>query len=46
MIKWKRIKTEYNYVLDELLNAYKQMQKIFARITYLQNQFMFLKNKK
>ena len=46
MMKWKRIKTECNRVLDELLNAHKQMQKIFAKTTHLQNQFMFLKNKK
>ncbi len=46
MMKWKRIKTECNRVLDELLNAHKQMQKIFAKDTYLQNQFVFLKNKK
>ncbi len=46
MMKWKRIKTECDRVLDELLNTHKQMQKIFARATHLQNQFMFLKNKK
>ncbi len=46
MMKWKRIKTECNRVLDELLNTHKQMQKIFARTTHLQNQFVFLKNKK
>ncbi len=46
MMKWKRIKTERDRVLRELLNAHKQMQKIFARTTRLQNQFVFLKNKK
>ncbi len=46
MMKWKRIKTEHDRVLDELLNAHKQMQEIFARTTRLQNQFVFLKNKK
>ncbi len=46
MMKWKKIKTECNHVLDELLNAHKQMQKIFAKTTHLQNQFVFLKNKK
>ena len=46
MMKWKRIKTERDCILDELLNAHKQMQKIFARATRLQNQFVFLKNKK
>ncbi len=46
IMKWKRVKTECNHVLDELLNAHKQMQEIFARTTYLQNQFVFLKNKK
>ncbi len=46
MMKWKRVKTECNHVLHELLNAHKQMQKIFARATHLQNQFEFLKNKK
>ncbi len=46
MMKWKKIKIECNCVLDELLNAHKQMQKIFARTTHLQNQFVFLKNKK
>ncbi len=46
MMKWKRIKTERDRVLYELLNAHKQMQKIFARTTHLQNQFVFLKNKK
>ncbi len=46
MIEWKRIKTEHDHVLCELLNAHKQMQEIFARATHLQNQFMFLKNEK
>ena len=46
MMKWKKIKTKCNCFLDELLNTHKQMQKIFARVTHLQNQFMFLKNKK
>ncbi len=46
MMKWKRIKTEHDYVLHKLLNIHKQMQKIFARTTCLQNQFKFLKNKK
>ena len=46
MIEWKRIKTEHDHVLCELLNAHKQMQEIFARATCLQNQFVFLKNKK
>ena len=46
MMKWKRVKIECNHVLDELLNAHKQMQEIFARTTHLQNQFVFLKNKK
>jgi len=46
MMKWKRIKTERDRVLYELLNAHKQMQEIFARTTHLQNQFVFLKNKK
>ncbi len=46
MMKWKRVKTERDHVLDELLNAHKQMQEIFARVTHLQNQFVFLKNKK
>ncbi len=46
MMKWKRIKTECNHVLHKLLNAHKQMQKIFARTIHLQNQFEFLKNKK
>ena len=46
MMKWKRIKTERDRVLDELLNAHKQMQEIFTRATRLQNQFVFLKNKK
>ena len=45
-MKWKRIKTELDRVLDELLNAHKQMQEIFIRTTHLQNQFVFLKNKK
>ncbi len=46
MMKWKRIKAEHDHVLHELLNAHKQMQKIFAKATHLQNQFEFLKNKK
>ncbi len=46
MMKWKRIKIKCNHVLNELLNAHKQMQEIFIRTTHLQNQFMFLKNKK
>ncbi len=46
MMKWKRVKAERDRVLDELLNAHKQMQEIFARATRLQNQFLFLKNKK
>ncbi len=46
IMKWKRIKTEHDCILDELLNAHKQMQKIFAKATHLQNQFVFLKNKK
>ncbi len=46
MMKWKRIKTKCNHVLHKLLNAHKQMQKIFAKATCLQNQFVFLKNKK
>ncbi len=46
MMKWKRIKTERDCILRELLNAHKQMQEIFARTTRLQNQFVFLKNKK
>jgi len=46
MMKWKRVKTERDWILHELLNIYKQMQKIFARAIYLQNQFVFLKNKK
>ncbi len=46
MMKWKRIKTEHDHVFYELLNAHKQMQKIFAKATHLQNQFVFLKNKK
>ncbi len=46
MMKWKRVKTECDRVLNELLNAHKQMQEMFARATCLQNQFMFLKNKK
>ncbi len=46
MMKWKRVKTKCDRVLDELLNIHKQMQKIFARTTHLQNQFVFLKNKK
>ena len=46
MMKWKRIKTERDCILYKLLNAHKQMQKIFIRTIYLQNQFMFLKNKK
>ena len=45
-MKWKRIKTEHDHVLDELLNAHKQMQEIFAKAIHLQNQFVFLKNKK
>ncbi len=46
MMKWKRIKTERDRVLDELLNTHKQVQETFARATCLQNQFVFLKNKK
>ncbi len=46
IMKWKRIKTECNHVFHELLNAHKQMQEIFVKATYLQNQFKFLKNKK
>ncbi len=46
MMKWKRVKTERDRVLHELLNIHKQMQEIFARATRLQNQFEFLKNKK
>ena len=46
MMKWKRIKAERDRVLDELLNAHKQVQEIFARTTRLQKQFVFLKNKK
>ncbi len=46
MMKWKRIKTEHDHVFCELLNIHKQMQEIFARTTCLQNQFVFLKNKK
>ncbi len=46
IMKWKRVKTECNHVLDELLNIHKQMQKIFAKAIHLQNQFVFLKNKK
>ena len=46
MMKWKRIKTECNWILHELLNIHKQMQEIFAKATHLQNQFVFLKNKK
>ena len=46
MMKWKRIKTERDRVLRELLNIHKQMQEIFARTTHLQNQFVFLENKK
>ncbi len=46
MIEWKRIKTECDHVLHKLLNTHKQMQKIFTRVTHLQNQFLFLKNKK
>ncbi len=46
MMKWKRVKAERDRVLDELLNAHKQVQEIFARTTRLQNQFVFLKNKK
>ena len=46
MIEWKRIKAERDRVLHELLNTHKQMQEIFARATRLQNQFVFLKNKK
>ena len=46
MMKWKRVKTECNHILYELLNVHKQMQEIFAKVTYLQNQFVFLKNKK
>ena len=42
----KKVKTEHDCILHELLNAHKQMQEIFARTTHLQNQFMFLKNKK
>ncbi len=37
MMKWKRIKTERDRILRELLNAHKQMQEIFARTTHLQN---------
>jgi len=46
MMKWKRIKTEHDRVLHKLLNTHKQMKEIFTRTTHLQNQFMFLKNKK
>ncbi len=46
VMKWKRVKAERDRVLRELLNAHKQMQEIFARATRLQNQFVFLKNKK
>ncbi len=46
MMKWKRVKAERDRVLHELLNAHKQMQEIFARTTCLQNQFVFLENKK
>ena len=46
MMKWKRMKTEHDHVFHELLNIHKQMQKIITKVTYLQNQFVFLKNKK
>ncbi len=46
MMKWKRVKAKRDRVLHELLNAHKQMQEIFARTTRLQNQFVFLENKK
>ncbi len=46
MMKWKRVKTKCNCILHELLNAHEQMQKIFVKVTHLQNQFVFLKNKK
>jgi len=46
MMKWKKIKAECNYVFHELLKVHKQMQEIFAKVTYLQDQFVFLKNKK
>ncbi len=46
MMKWKRVKAKRDRVLHELLNAHKQMQEIFARTTCLQNQFVFLENKK
>ena len=46
MMKWKRVKTKCDCILHELLNAHKQMQKIFMKVTHLQNQFVFLKNKK
>ncbi len=40
------MKTKCNYVLNELLNIHKQMQEVFTKVTCLQNQFVFLKNKK